>query len=185
MEAQQWQDPAKPCPLPDLNNSTAMPMYFCPHLENLTPPILLPLPCVQSPSPPSSCWIALLSHAHPYFLISHFHTNLPDKLSPLSSIVCLRLALILQKTSFFQSSTSHPLHMWGGAGKDITPGQKWASCQGGQVPGPTTGRGSGPNHLQSLPKVPSALWKLCLLKKHPYLPLFSLSTPFLAFHTLC
>lgn len=56
---------------------------FCPHLENITPPVLFPLPSAQPPSPPFYCWIALLSHTHPYILISHFHTNLPDKLSPL------------------------------------------------------------------------------------------------------
>lgn len=144
---------------------------FCPHLENITPPVLFPLPSAQPPSPPFYCWIALLSHTHPYILISHFHTNLPDKLSPLQHS--------LSQTCPQPPKKQFILYMWGQ--KDITPGQKSASCQGGQVPGPHHSKRQQPQptHLQSQSNVSSALWKLCLLKSHPYVPLFFL------FHTLC
>lgn len=148
---------------------------FCLHLENITPPIFLPLPCAQSPSPPSCFCIALLSHTHPYFLISHFHTNLPDKLSPLSSTVCLRLAFILQKTSFFQFSTSHPLYMSGGGERERHHPRAETSI----MPRGTSARPHHrqrqqpqPTHLQSHSNAPSASRKLCLLTEHPHLPLF-------------
>lgn len=109
---------------------------FCPHLENITPPVLFPLPSAQPPSPPFYCWIALLSHTHPYILISHFHTNLPDKSSPLSSIVCLRLALILQKSSLFSTCE----------GRKTSPqGRNEHHAKGDKCPAPIIVRGNSPN----------------------------------------
>lgn len=64
-----------------------------------------------------------------------------------------------------------------GPGKTSPPGQKGASCRRGQVPGPTTGRGSSPNQhsfraipMYLLPRGSSACLKNTLI-----FPFFSLS----------
>lgn len=146
---------------------------FCPHLENIIPPILLPLSWAQSLSPPSCCWVSLLSHTHPYYLIF-------IQISPTNyhSTICLRLALILQK----KVSSSHLHHVL-------------STCEGGrEIRHPraetsTMPRGTSarpPPQAETSTNTPSESFQ-CTFSLVEALPAKKtpLSSHFFPFHTLC